>query len=509
MKKEKNTNYAKKALYGTIAVLLISLISGFIGYLLRLVLARNLTQTDYGMFYATFSLFGLLALFKSLGLNEANAKLIPEYLNKKNYAAIKGIIVSVFSLQFISSTTITIIMFLLSDYLAENYLHSQDASIIIKLFAIMFWLIPFENFFRSSFHGFQKMLYYAGVELLRVLFIFISTSILLRKDLGIFAPSISYVAAYVFISIICIPFFIRMFPQFTKTKALISSSLIKKLIKFGFSVMIGLFGSVVLSYTDTTMISIFKGLEDVALYQVAYPTSTILLYFGSAIAAVLLPLSSELWAKKEKEKLKSGIGLLYKYSFMIVLPAGLLFLSFPEIILNILFGERYINASFVLQILGIGAAFYTIGLLNLNILSGIGKPKENAKVILVAALFNVIANLILIPPLGIMGASITTFCGYAIILMVTSYKVRKYIKVKIPWLNWLKNLVAGVVFLIIIYLLKAWLAANIWVEAIMSVGVASVVYIALLFAFGLITKKDVEFMKYALGFGKAGGIIAE
>ena len=54
------TNYTKFAIKGATTVLILSAIGAFLGYLVRLVLARNLSVEEYGLFYSVFAFLGLL-----------------------------------------------------------------------------------------------------------------------------------------------------------------------------------------------------------------------------------------------------------------------------------------------------------------------------------------------------------------------------------------------------------------------------------------------------------------
>lgn len=502
-------NYAKKALHGTAYIFVISVLAAFIGYLLRLVLVRGMPQEDYGLFYAVFSLFGLLAIFKELGLNQAVAKFIPELLHKKDYIGVKSTILLSFYMQILFSALIAAVAIIFSRQLATYFFHTSSAVTVIIILAVMFFLMPLENLFRYAFQGFQNMLYFASVELIRMLLILAMSIVMFAMGMKILAPSIAYSAVYVIVPFICLPFFLRLFPQFLKVKAKIDMALVRKLMRFGIPVMIGIFGSIIMLYTDTVVLTYFRGLNDVALYQVASPTSKLLLYLGYAIAAVFLPLSAELWVKGEKDKLRNGIELVYKYSFIVLIPMVMLMLTFPELILKIFFGKGYIAAAPALEILAVGSIFYTIGLINGNLLSGIGRPKENMKIVLYAALFNLAANIIFIPYYGIVGAASTTFVSYLIILIFTSYKVKKIISVSAPWLGWLKILLAGGVFVAVISLLKSTLEMNVWLEIIISVGVASLVYVLLLFLLKAITKEDIGFIRYATGLKNVFGFLAD
>ena len=75
--------YKEKAIKRAGIVFVISIIAAFIGYLIRMVLARELTPADYGLFFAAFTLFKFSGLFWKLGLDEALIKYIPDFQVKK------------------------------------------------------------------------------------------------------------------------------------------------------------------------------------------------------------------------------------------------------------------------------------------------------------------------------------------------------------------------------------------------------------------------------------------
>ena len=158
----------------------------------------------------------------------------------------------------------------------------------------------------------------------------------------------------------------------------------------------------------------------------------------------------ELWKKGKKQKLQRGMEFVYKYSFIVMIPVAMTIFSYPKLVLKLLFGPEYIQASPVLQILAIGAIIYTVAFVNNNTLSGIGYPKINTKIILTAAVFNILSNIVLIPKLGITGAAITTVLSYLIILVLSSYHIRRFIKIKIPWGDWASCILGGLIFVVII-----------------------------------------------------------
>ncbi|GAI17309.1 unnamed protein product, partial [marine sediment metagenome] len=155
-------DYMRKAIRGVGIVFSLSILAAFINYLVRLVLARNLSVEDYGLFYAALALVLFIGLFKTLGLNKALGKFVAEFKVKKRYDLIKNSIISSFSMQFILSGLIALFLIIFSDFFALNYLRRPDASIVIKILAIVIWLRPVGFICAYIFQGFQKMKYYSS-----------------------------------------------------------------------------------------------------------------------------------------------------------------------------------------------------------------------------------------------------------------------------------------------------------------------------------------------------------
>jgi O-antigen/teichoic acid export membrane protein len=237
----------------------------------------------------------------------------------------------------------------------------------------------------------------------------------------------------------------------------------------------------IIGYIDTIMLTYFRSFNEVGIYNTVLPTVLVLSYFGASISTVFFPIVSELWAKKDKTRIKWGINFLYKYSLLIVVPIALSLLSFPREILNVLFGPDYSDmGKLSMQILAIGVIFLTFNTINNSILSGLGKPNKVTKIILLAASFNILTNIILIPRFGMDGAALTTTLSYLIILLMSTGYVCKLIKLrKIFLLPWLKTITSGIVFVFIIYFLKIFFIFHFLIEAIICLLIAGTIYLVL------------------------------
>jgi O-antigen/teichoic acid export membrane protein len=280
---------------------------------------------------------------------------------------------------------------------------------------------------------------FAMVVLVKLCVVVISLVILLPHVSNAVAPALAYLLSIVIpLPIYLMIFFQSVFPTFLRAKASWNKKLIKELFSFGFPVIVSGASLTLFDYTDTLIITLFRTLEEVAMYQVAMPTSKVLWRFAAAVMPVLFPLSAGIWAHRNKKSIAMLIREVYKYSAIIILPASFALFWFARPILESFFGNEYIQATFVLQVLALTAIVFTLGQLNNALMLGIDQQKKIAQIMLFAAFFNVIGNLILVPIFGILGAAISTLISFSLIAGISTLYLKKYIQYDVEWSTYMK-----------------------------------------------------------------------
>jgi len=486
--------YTKIAVKGAFVVLIISLLAGLGGYFVRLVLARGLSVEDFGMFNSVFSFLGLLGFFKSLGFDKALIKFIPEFRHEKRNDLIKSSIIYVTTILLITNLIVISGVYLIADYLSINFFHSPGAGRLLLLLAIAFFIDSFVYVVRFAFQGFKEMAYFSIVEVARMLLILIIVLIGFKLDYG--RPPVA-AFAYIIVPIILLiaftPIFLKkVFPEFSASNLVFDRSVFKKISKYGLFVVETSAAGLVLYYTDIMALTYFSGLTAVGLYAVALPTVKVFMFFPRAVSGILIPLTSELWVKKRKDLLKAGIESLYKYPFIIIVPMVLAMFSFADIIINVLYGGSYLPAANAMKILSIGMIFAVIYGTNIDFFAGIGKPQITTKIVYTAAIVNFIANIILIPIIGIEGAAISTTLSYLLMMVMGLFNIRKFIDISFPKMVWIKTFLAGIVFVLVIWLLKKLIELNVWVETGIVLLVALLVYAVLLFLLKIVNIEELK-----------------
>lgn len=504
-------SYARRLVKGSAIVFVALIASGFIAFLLRMFLARSFSVEEYGFFYTAIALVSFFALFRDFGLGSAVVKHIPEFKLRGQYGRIKSSMTFVLLFQAILAFLVAVMLFVFSDQIVLAFSSPADlaivgmanASLVVKILSIWFFVAIFPPIFRTAFQGFQNMSAYALMSFFEIFFVFLSAILLVGLfGIGIGGVAYAYLLAFLVVAVLGFFLFWRGYPRVIKEKVQITKSLIKKLFAFALPVFIGGLGGLIIGYTDTLMIASFWSSKQVGFYQTAQPAARILWYLVTPLVVVLFPMISELWARRERKLLRNALHFLTKFSFILIIPAALIFIAFPDIVIDLLFGPRYLAGTTVLQILAGAAIVYVLYAILVSTMNGIGKPIINTKVVALMAGLNLGGNLLLIPTYGIEGAAIATFSAYTLGLVLMFYYARKLVKFTVPALSLLKTVTGGVLTLLIIFGLKSVLVLPPWPEAFVVVIPSLVFYGVWVLATKAVTKDDLRLIARILPMPK-------
>ncbi len=441
------TNYVKKAAFGIGWVFIFSLFAMFFAYLFRLLLARNLSPDEFGFFYAVIAFMTFVHTFHDPGLKSAIIKIIPEFLVTKQMEKISMMISQTLIIWISLSGIYSIIIIAFSKYLAVQYFRYPDGSVLIVLLAVAFVIQAVDYLCSYIFQGFQRMGLFASVDFLRVFIFFIASLIGFHFLPGkVIVPGIAYVAGTTILSLLYIPIIkLKVFKEF-KFKFGFDRKILRRMIRFGVPVTIAGMSYSAFQQSGILILTYFGTLVDVGLLNIALPTASLLISLSSSVAFVIFPLASELWTQGLKDHLKEGMILLYKYALIVIIPLSFTMFAFAHLIISLLFGEKYSDASSSLMILSIGTIFWIIANVNFNFLAGIGKSTESMKIIISMTLASIALNFVLIPFFGLMGAVWSIVIGYFLALISSISILRSHLKISFPLLVWMKTILAGLVF---------------------------------------------------------------
>ncbi len=487
------TSYLQRAVKGTGVLFVLGVVSYFFGYLTRIILARNLSVEQYGLFYAVLSFIVFSTIFADMGLGNALIKFIAQYEAKKKFSKIKTLILSAQLFKVLFTWVIITIFFAVSKYLSVYYFKEPLSFSVFR--ALLIYLIAANILFfgaKEILRGFQNITWFATADPFKNIFTFLLVVIFLKLGFEIFAAVYAYILGVVLT-------FLVLLPQLSKYLFILKSKVrnfwptTRQLFSFSIPVTFTGFGDMVISYVDILLLTYFASLTAVGVYNVILPTAMMFLFFGRAISGVFFPMVSELWSKGDKQRVKKGVGLIYTYSFVFIVPVLLAVGLFGQEFITLFFGSDYASGTNAFRILLFGVLFFVVAQSNHHVISAIGKPAIVTKIILTVAAINFGLNLILIPVFKLTGAAIATAVSYFAALLISSRKLRQFVGLNLPWSIWARTILSGAVFVVIFYYVLS-LGVSIWIKSFLAFVISSIIYVFLIFTLKVVSLKEVKLL---------------
>jgi len=256
----------------------------------------------------------------------------------------------------------------------------------------------------------------------------------------------------------------------------------KELLAFSAPLMGTALLGMAMGWIDTLLIGYFKSPEAVGLYNAAHPLTQFI--FGPLLALNIIytPIATGLYAQNRTSELRRNYTILTKWLAAVTFPIFLVMVLYPEAVLYLLFGAGYGGAAPVLRILAAGVILSNLFGPNRRTLVVMGYTRFLFWMNLAALSTNIIANIILIPMLGILGAAITSLITAVLVNTVSSIKVYRVSKIHPLSKNLFKPLAASVLLALLIEVtVRHLFTVTPWMLPIMFILYFSIYALAILF----------------------------
>ena len=462
----------KKAVKGTAVAFTGMLIYMFLEFIIRVIIARNATRSEYGVFSIGSVLLNFFVIASCLGLHVGATRYIAYYRGKEDYGKVRGIIFSAAQLSLIASLICFLIFFFSSDLLASLFHLEQNA--VLKIFAVAVPFAVIIEILASFFRGFdrvQEKVYFRDVlmNILKLLFI-VSVIILGYSFIELVY---AYVLSIVVASLIFTVYTVKKLPVRGDRKPVS-----KELLLFSLPLFVTNAISMIILQMDTLMLGYFKTTAIVGLYNAAHPLAQLIQVFLLSLVLIYIPITSQLYSRSLIDEIRRNYTILTKWIFSITFPFFLIIFLFPGAVLNILFGPLYAqaDAALALRILAIGMFIHVFLGPNAATLVVLGKTRLNMIDCLIGAVMNIMLNVILIPTHGIVGAAIASAVSLATSNVLVSAQIFHIHKIHPFATSYLKPIMASTALIFVIYML----AENLF-------GILTIwIYISFFFLFSVI-----------------------
>jgi O-antigen/teichoic acid export membrane protein len=488
---------------GACAVFVSTVIQVALSFIIGVIIVRNTSKSEYGIYSLGLVIVGIFTIISALGLTDGSTRYVAYFRGKNETDKVRGVISSSIIISLVTSILLAFLLFLFSNFISNNIFHSPELSIPLKLFSAAIPFSVLTNLFVSIFLGFDQVgpsIYFQNI-LKNCTFIFILAIVIMNGSpfIGII---VSYILPIVFTLIaITIYFFKKLGNKWDFRKSINIDSMTKELLMFSFPLVAVNILIMTMYWANTLMIGYFKSPDEVGLYNVATPLASQLTIVLTSLGFLYTPIIANLYSNNRMKELGRIYAVSTKWSFMGSLPLFVALFMFPEVILELLYGHRYVDAAMALKILALGSFVNAITGNKYQTLMAVGKTSSLMRVFLIGGLVNVILNAVLIPPYGIVGAAIANSSGVAIsnilltIILYSTFKIHPITK------NYLKSVAIAIGCIILIYIIS--LNITIYVLTLIEILILFVAAYAMLL---IITKSlDEEDISILFTIGKRLG----
>lgn len=391
-----NQKAFKAGLFYTICNFLVKAI----GFITMPIFTRIMSKSDIGYFSNLQSWISVLSIMCTLELSSSLALAKYDYKNDFDKYV---------SSNLFLSNIFTILCYLIIFLFKESLLPIMGLSILEFHLCFAYILVyPALQMFQQKQQVFFKYKESTGISLISVilstvfsiLLVFVFSNKYLGRLIGYFTPLLFVyliLSFFIYFKGRCVSY------KYWKYALVISVPII-------FHLMAGF----ILSTSDRIMITYFCGAEQNAYYSVAYSVSSIIQLLWFSVNAALAPWSIEQMNCK-------SFDLLKRITKTILLLFGVVCVAFslmsPEIML-VMGGKDYSVASNVLYPIICGCVFQAAYTFYVNAETFLKKQVLISIASIIAALINIILNIVFIPLYGYVAAAYTTLIGYACLFIL-------------------------------------------------------------------------------------------
>lgn len=450
-----------------------------IGFFLLPIYTRVFTPADYGILDTVGTLAGIVSLFLMFGLDSATQRYY--FDNKKD-----GKLIISTSFWFVAVVSFSVCLILImgfsgffSNLFFNTNIHSKVLTLAILSIPASLLISLSQNTLRLKFAPWR----YNIITLFQIIssttIIFFLVVVLKKGIFGNFLGGFIATIITLIVGTICIR---------SKIIFRFSSVYLKKMLKYGTTLMFAGFAYWVLSLSDRFFIVKLSTLEQVGLYSIGNKISSILILFITALSLAWPPLLFAYYKKKEGNRF---IIKVITYSTILFSSLAVLLTAFGHDILKIIAPSTYIEAAWVIGILSLGLAFLGISGMFATGISLSKKTKYLTLSSVIAAVLNIILNIILIPKIGIIGAAIATLISYIVLAFLNYFYSQKLYYLEYEIGKILKVLTVAVIFVTIGTFVKF---DNILISLLIKIVFVSV-FILCLYILKIFSKEEIGFIK--------------
>jgi len=388
-----------------------NVVSKLLIFLSFVAIARVLGPAYFGKINFAQAIMLYFLIITHLGLSLFGTREIAH-----NRIAVKQYVNEIVSLRIIL-TIISIAAMTAVSFLVTS---QTDTRTLIILFGLS--LLPTALYFDWVFKGLESMEFIGITEVIRATVLFLLLKFFIRTQGNLLLIPVFFVISATIATSLLYIIYARRINRFRFT---FDISRGKQLLKTALPLGLSLIMIQVYYQLGTVVLGLLKGDTAVGWFNAAYKVVLFIIGFASLFVDAIFPVISR-YHKRSQSDLSRFSNIITKIAITFAMPLAILTTIYAPKIVNVLYGDQYMQCVIILQIMIWTTAVIVVSMTFGNSLIACNGERQYFKGVAIGAIINVVLTLVLTQTMGYVGTSIAMLVTE---ISVITYMIFKYMKI--------------------------------------------------------------------------------
>jgi len=456
------------------------------------ILARLITPIEMGAMAVLLMVIGASRVLACLGMQSSVTKFIAGSMAKNDRAAAAGVFYQAIRTNLLLSLPIAVAVFWQAEFLSMRLLGMPGSAVLFQVLAldmlVAAGLLPALN---SAMLGLQKIKEMSMINLAYMATrqsLIVALTFATRSLLGLV---VAWVVSELVVSLAFLTYLRFNIGPFALTFDL------KRLVKFSFPLFLQDVANYAYTWFDRVALLTYLPLASLGIYTTAMTAFGVLSGVAAAAGTSLFPAYSTLEGRHGSQVLSDSIKGATRYLCLIGAPLSFGLFSTAKPSLALFVGEAYAEGTLPLMVVSLFFAFTLTSTALAYLPVVLGETMLSFKLTTLNIMLGIASTLVLLPSLGMVGASIARGITMTTSLITMMIALRSRIRFRIDLEAFWKSLISSGLMAAVVLLVQAHYYSKYLLPAYVALGGA--VYFSILLLLRAIKTQDVKLLGEYLG----------
>ena len=405
-------NTVQRIAKNMIVLFVARIVSMLFGFFYVMYTARYLGPANYGILAFALALNGIFGVIANFGLDPLIVREVARGKSLARKYLANGIV-----LKLLFGSLTFLIVFLVVNLLG----YPEITRKVVYIITVSTIIAGISNLFNDIYQAFERMEFMSIGQVLQSALSLVFAIAAIRLGLNV----VHFAMIYLIVNLIVLGYHAVITTwKFLKPQIEVDLSFWKSVVGEAWPFALTAVFVSIYYWVDSVMLSYIKGDEVVGWYNAAYKIVMLTLIVPTLINTAIIPSMSYYW-KTNKDIFHNIFNGYLTMMIPLSLLLGILGPLFSRMIINLIFGEAYIESAKILRILIFTPAIIYVNNVFGRTLEISNNQKMSSKASGIGALINVVLNLLLIPRFSAYGAAVATVTTEAVVLIILGYYLNK------------------------------------------------------------------------------------